>query len=111
VELIRQHSYHYADQQAVRHLMKVASGLDSMVLGEVEILGQLKTAFQTAKNIGGVGKQLDRLFQHVFKVAKIVRSSTNISVNPVSVAYAAVSLSRHVFSNVCESTVLLVGAG
>lgn len=111
VEVLQRHSYYYQDQEAVRHLMKVASGLNSMVLGEVEILGQLKSSFQMSKGVGGVGKILDRLFQYAFKVAKTVRSNTNISVNPVSVAYAAVSLSRHVFTDLSQQTVLLVGAG
>ena len=79
-----------ADHEAVRHLLRVSSGLDSLVLGEPQILGQMKSAFEVARSHGAVGTQLHRLFQHAFSVAKQVRTDTNIGANPVSVAFSAV---------------------
>ncbi len=108
---IRECSYEYWEQDAVRHLMRVASGLDSMVLGEPQILGQLKQAYADARSANAVGPQLFRLFQQVFSVAKLVRTETGIGANPVSVAYAAVSLTRHIFSNLTKTRALLIGAG
>lgn len=104
---------HYAhrDMAAVRHMMLVASGLDSLVLGEPQILGQLKEAFATASGAGAVRGVLHPLFQQVFGVAKRVRSETAIGQNPVSVAYAAVRLARRIFSDLADSTALLIGAG
>jgi glutamyl-tRNA reductase len=78
--------------EAIRHVFRVACGLDSMVLGEPQILGQLKDAFREAQQAGTVGQQLSRLFQHTFSVAKKVRTDTEIGTNPVSVASAAVRL-------------------
>lgn len=103
--------YSHRDQDAVRHLMRVASGLDSMVLGEPQILGQVKQAFQTAQQAGYVGKLLGRLFQHSFSVAKQVRTDTSIGSSPVSVAFAAVSLARQIFSDLAAQTALVIGAG
>ncbi|MBK1699695.1 glutamyl-tRNA reductase [Thiococcus pfennigii] len=103
--------YTHVDQGAVRHLLQVASGLDSMVLGEPQILGQVKSSFQTACDCGTVGKLLGRLFQHTFSVAKQVRTDTAIGSSPVSVAFAAVSLARQIFSDLSNQTALLVGAG
>ncbi len=103
--------YTHVNNQAVRHLLQVASGLDSMVLGEPQILGQVKTAFQTACDCGTVGKLLGRLFQHSFSVAKQVRTDTAIGSSPVSVAFAAVSLARQIFSDLTAQTALLIGAG
>lgn len=96
---------------AARHMMTVASGLDSLVLGEPQILGQMKAAYGQAKESGALGGLLHDAFQRVFSVAKKVRSETAIGENPVSVAYAAVSLAQQIFSNLKEDTALLIGAG
>jgi len=97
--------------EAIRHIFRVACGLDSMVLGEPQILGQLKDAYRDAQQSGTVGKQLSRLFQHTFSVAKKVRTDTEIGANPVSVASAAVSLAQQFFAGFGQHTALLVGAG
>ncbi|TVP89715.1 MAG: glutamyl-tRNA reductase [Pseudomonadaceae bacterium] len=104
-------SYQYQESAAVRHMMRVAAGLDSMVLGEPQILGQMKDAWQAARTAGTLGPQLDRLFQSTFNTVKQVRTDTAIGENPVSVAFAAVSLSRQIFSDLRRSTALLIGAG
>lgn len=111
VDELSQYLYQYADDQAVDHLMSVASGLDSLVLGEPQILGQVKQAYQQAKEAGTVGSIFERLFQSTFAVAKNVRTQTDVGQNAVSVAYAAVSLAKHIFTSLEQSTVLLVGAG
>jgi glutamyl-tRNA reductase len=111
VEQLTTCAYHYLDAAAARHLMRVASGLDSMVLGEPQILGQLKEAYQRAREHDGLGGELERLFQHAFAVAKQVRTETGIGDNPVSVAYAAVSLASRIFDDLSHSRALLVGAG
>lgn len=103
--------YAFPGQAAVSHAFRVASGLDSMVIGEPQILGQMKTAFATAHKNGNTGKVLNRLFQHTFSVAKEIRTSTNIGAHAVSVAYAAVALSKQIFSDIAQQTVLLIGAG
>jgi len=103
--------YTRLDQEAVSHLLRVTSGLDSMVLGEPQILGQVKTAFQIANDSGATGKLLGRLFQNAFAVAKQVRTDTAIGASPVSVAFAAVGLARQIFSDLSAQTALLVGAG
>ncbi len=105
--------YTYCHQgiEVVQHLLSVASGLDSLVLGEPQILGQVKTAFQTACDAGTSGKVLRRLFQHSFSAAKQVRTDTAIGSSPVSVAFAAVSLARQIFSDLSEQTAMLIGAG
>ncbi len=110
-QLFGQHLYYHQNRDAVRHLLRVASGLDSMVLGEPQILGQVKTAFQTANAAGSTGRMLGKLFQHTFSVAKQVRTDTAIGSSPVSVAFAAVSLARQIFSDLSQQTALLVGAG
>jgi len=110
-EDVRKYSYSYSDISAVRHIMRVASGLDSMVLGEGEILGQLKTAFGVASQAGTIGKFLGRLFQTTFSVAKMVRTETGVGINPVSLGYAAARLSERIFSDLKEVRVLLIGAG
>ena len=99
------------DEDAIRHIFRVACGLDSMVLGEPQILGQLKDAFRQAQQAGTSGKQLSRLFQHTFSVAKKVRTDTEIGASPVSVASAAVSLAQQFFAGFSKHTALLVGAG
>ncbi|APX93700.1 glutamyl-tRNA reductase [Halomonas sp. 1513] len=111
VEDLSRCAYHYLDHDAARHLMRVAVGLDSMVLGEPQILGQLKDAYQAARQHRGLGGELERLFQHTFAVAKQVRTETGIGENPVSVAYAAVSMASHIFDDFSHSRALLIGAG
>jgi glutamyl-tRNA reductase len=108
---IKPYSYAHPDDKAVRHMLRVASGLDSLVLGEPQILGQLKDAWRRASDVGTLGKVLNRLFQHSFRVAKQVRTDTAIGSSPVSVAFAAVSLARKIFASLADKTVLLVGAG
>ena len=108
---IEPYIYVHPDTEAVRHMLRVASGLDSLVLGEPQILGQIKDAYATATEAGTMGGHLDRLFQHTFSVAKQVRTDTAIGASPVSVAFAAVSLSKQIFSNFEEHTALLIGAG
>lgn len=103
--------YQHLDQLAVRHLLRVASGLDSMVLGEPQILGQVKSAYQAASVAGTLGSVLNRLFQHTFAVAKQVRTDTHIGASPVSVAFAAVSLAKQIFADLSKQTALLIGAG
>ena len=110
-DALQQHHYVYQDRQAISHLMSVASGLDSLVLGEPQILGQVKQAYQLAKRQTAVGGILERLFQQTFRVAKTVRNETEVGQNAVSVAYAAVSLAKHIFAKLNQSRVLLIGAG
>lgn len=103
--------YQHVDQRAVRHILRVASGLDSMVLGEPQILGQVKAAYHAANSAGTLGSRLERLFQHTFAVAKQVRTDTRIGASPVSVAFAAVSLAKQIFADLPKRTALLIGAG
>ena len=102
--------WHY-DANAVRHLFRVATGLDSLVLGEPQILGQVKHAWAAARAAGSLGNQLDRLFQHAFVTAKRARTDTRIGANPVSIASAAVRLAQGTFARPEDSSVLLIGAG
>lgn len=108
---LRQCAYVHADEQAVRHMMRVACGLDSLVLGEPQILGQMKSAYAVAREAGTLGPLLGRLFQATFSTAKTVRTDTAIGENPVSVAFAAVSLARQIFSRLENMQALLIGAG
>lgn len=101
----------YDGAPAARHLFRVASGLDSMVLGEPQVLGQVKQAFEAARDVGAVGKVLHRLYQQAFATAKRVRTDTAIGNHPVSVAYAATDLARQIFGSLEHSTALVVGAG
>ncbi|MBP3975288.1 glutamyl-tRNA reductase [Pseudoxanthomonas spadix] len=103
--------YRHRDAEAVRHLFRVATGLDSMVLGEPQILGQVKDAWVLARRHQALGNRLDRLFQQAFAVAKRVRTDTRVGANPVSVASTAVRLAQNAFARLSDSTVLLVGAG
>ena len=103
--------YRHRDAEAVRHLFRVATGLDSMVLGEPQILGQVKDAWAHAREHGALGGRLDRLFQQTFSVAKRARTDTRIGINPVSVASTAVRLAQESFAPLPDSTVLLIGAG
>lgn len=103
--------YWHQDNQAVSHLMRVASGLDSLVLGEPQILGQVKKAFADSQNYHSLSSELERLFQKSFSVAKRVRTETQIGANAVSVAFAACTLARQIFESLSTLTILLVGAG
>ena len=103
--------YRHQDADAVRHLFRVATGLDSLVLGEPQILGQVKQAWAAARGAGTLGGQLDRLFQQAFVAAKRARTDTRIGANPVSVASTAVRLAQASFSRLEDAVVLLVGAG
>ncbi|WP_417474839.1 glutamyl-tRNA reductase [Luteimonas mephitis] len=108
---LRAYLYRHQDGDAVRHLFRVATGLDSLVLGEPQILGQVKHAWATARGAGTLGGQLDRLFQHAFVTAKRARTETRIGNSPVSVASVAVRLAQESFAQPSDSTVLLIGAG
>lgn len=103
--------YRREDAEVVRHLMRVASGLDSMILGEPQITGQLKDAWRAAVTHDALGPELGKLFQHVFTVAKEVRTDTAIGANPVSVAFAAIALARQIFGDLGRLTALMIGAG
>ncbi len=104
-------TYSHWDLQAARHLARVASGLDSLVLGEPQVLGQLKDACDIARNVGTLGNTLERFTQNAFAIARKVRSSTDIGRNPISVAYVAVSLAAQIFTDLRDATALLLGAG
>ena len=108
---LERHLYTYQADDAVRHVMRVAGGLDSMVLGEPQILGQLKSAYGAARSSGTVGTLLGKLFQQAFFVAKRVRTDTAIGSSPVSVAFAAVALARQILGDLSAHTALLIGAG
>lgn len=108
---IKPYIYTHRADYAVRHLMRVASGLDSMMLGEPQILGQVKDAYNMARDSGTIGRKLGRLFQFTFSVAKQVRTDTAIGSSPVSVAFAAVTLAKQIFGDLAGHTALLIGAG
>lgn len=114
-DIIKQHTYCYKADEGVRHLMRVACGLDSMVLGESQILGQMKQAYHHAHQIGTLNPSLQYVFQHVFNASKKIRSQTQIGTNPVSIAFAAVHLMRKLFLSqhiaLSQARVLLIGAG
>src|SRR5437868_13946215 len=97
--------------ECARHLFRVASGLDSMVVGETEILGQAKKAYESARASGSAGPLLHRLFQRAFRVAKHVRSNTDITRGAVSVGSVAVDLAVKIFGDLRERSVLVLGAG
>ncbi|TAM12302.1 MAG: glutamyl-tRNA reductase [Nevskiaceae bacterium] len=103
--------YWHADLSSVVHSLRVASGLDSMVIGEPQILGQVKHSYECAREAGTLGPILGRFFQHSFAVAKIVRSRTQVGASPVSVAYAAVQMASRIFADFKHQTALVVGAG
>ena len=103
--------YQHTNHEAARHLFRVASGLDSMVLGEPQILGQLKQSFDQALNGNSIDTILGRLFQHSFNVAKRVRTDTEIGSYSVSVAFTAVNLAKQIFGDLSEMQALLIGAG
>lgn len=104
-------SYTHWDQDAARHQIRVAAGLDSQVLGEPQIMGQVKAAYETARACGTMGPELGLLSQIILRTAKEVRTQTDIGRNPISVAYAAVSLAQQIFSDLSTKRALLLGAG
>ncbi|WP_423185683.1 glutamyl-tRNA reductase [Alishewanella sp. d11] len=108
---LQQHLYLYRDQDAVQHLMRVSAGLDSLVLGEPQIFGQVKQAYNQSRQAGTINPQFERLFQKTFSVAKEVRTETDIGANAVSVAFAAVTLAKQIFGKLEKVRVLLIGAG
>ena len=111
VDALRQHTYTLQGDQTARHAFRVASGLDSMVLGEPQILGQLKSAVRAAEDAGALGSTLGQLFQRSFAVAKQVRSSTEIGAHSISMAAAAVRLAGNLFEDLGRTRVLFIGAG
>lgn len=106
-----QHVYQFDNESAITHLIRVASGLDSMVLGEPQIFGQVKHALQLARQAGTVGNPLSRLFEHAFYAAKKVRSETAVGEQAISMGYAVVQLAQQVFSSLNQTTALIVAAG
>jgi len=108
---IKPYFYTYKAEAALEHMLRVACGLDSMVLGEPQILGQMKQAFANATQAGTIGSHLSQVFRHVFTVSKRVRTTTAIGLNPISLAFAAVQLAKHIFASLSENSVLLLGAG
>ena len=111
VNELQPHLYLHYDRLAAEHLMRVAAGLDSLVLGEPQILGQVKQAYNQSRQAGTINPHFERLFQKTFAVAKDVRTNTDIGANAVSVAFAAVSLARQIFGKLEKVQVLLIGAG
>ena len=109
--LLAPHLYRHTDQDAVRHLFRVAASLDSMVVGEPQILGQVKEAYAVARTAGTIGSELEHLLQATFAAAKRVRTETEIGANSVSIASVAVELARKIFGSLNGRTVFLVGAG
>lgn len=105
------HLYRHTDEEAVRHLFRVASSLDSMVVGEPQVLGQVRRAYSVAVEAGTAGRVLNRLVHHTFRVAKRVRNETGIAANAVSISYMAVELGKKIFDSLKGCTVLLIGAG
>ena len=108
---IQPHLYEHHDREAVRHLFRVASSLDSMVVGEPQILGQVKESYTIAREVGAVSTHLESLLQRTFTVAKKIRTETQIGSSSVSIASVAVDLARKIFGSLYGKTVLLVGAG
>lgn len=111
LESVRPHLYLLEDRDAIRHIFRVAASLDSMIVGEPQILGQLKQAYARARDQGTVGTLLDAVLTRAFSVAKRIRSDTEIGQNAVSVSYAAVELAREIFGSLHKKRVLIVGAG
>ncbi len=110
-EALKAHLYCYEEAQAIRHLFRVASSLDSMIVGEPQILGQLKQAYAQARDHGAVGSLLDAVLTRAFTVAKRIRTETEIGQSAVSVSYAAVELAREIFGSLRKKRVLIIGAG
>jgi glutamyl-tRNA reductase len=110
-EIFSKHLYNHRDDDAVRHIFRVASSLDSMVVGEPQVLGQVRRAYSLAVEAGTAGRVLSRLVHHALRVAKRVRTETGIAASAVSISYMAVELGRKVFGSLEGCSVLLVGAG
>jgi glutamyl-tRNA reductase len=108
---LQPHLYQYREAEAIRHLFRVASSLDSMVVGEPQILGQVKESYSAARSVGAIGPKLERLLQSTFAAAKKVRTETHIGTSSVSIASVAVDLARKIFGSLEGKRVLLVGAG
>jgi glutamyl-tRNA reductase len=108
---VKPHLYVYQDGEAIRHLFRVAASLDSMIVGEPQILGQLKQAFAQAREQGAIGNTLDAVLSRAFNVAKRIRTETEIGSSAVSVSYAAVELAREIFGSLNGKRVLILGAG
>src|SRR5437660_3868026 len=110
-DYFREHLYSHVDDQAVRHMFRVASSLDSMVIGEPQVLGQVRRAYSVAVEAGTTGRVLNRLVHHALRVAKRVRSETGIAASAVSISFMAVELGRKIFNSLQGCTVLVIGAG
>ncbi len=111
LDSVRPHLYIFQERDAIRHLFRVASSLDSMIVGEPQILGQLKQAYSQARDQGTIGTVLDAILTRAFNVAKRIRSETEIGQNAISVSYAAVELAREIFGSLQRKRVLIIGAG
>jgi len=111
MEMLARSYFSHRDEYAIQHMMRVAAGLDSLILGEPQILGQIKSAYTVARECGAIGSLLNQAFQHSFSIAKRVRTETAIGESPVSVAYATVSLAQQIFSDLSDLDALLIGAG
>ncbi len=108
---VEAHLYSHSEAEAIRHAFRVASGLDSMVLGEPQILGQVKQSVRTAEHSGTLGSTLNRLFQHTFSVAKEVRTQTAIGAQSISMSAAALKLAQNLFGDISRTRMLLIGVG
>lgn len=106
-----QYTYAHLGQQGIKHAIRVSAGLDSMMLGEPQIFGQMKSAYLLAEQQGSIGQKLRPIFHHIFSASKKIRTNTDLGVNPVSVAYAGVRLITNAFNDLEEKSVLLIGAG
>ena len=111
LNILRPHFYNYSGERAIKHALRVGSGLDSLVLGEPQILGQLKKAHELAIRAGTVGKMINKLMQVAFSTSKIIRSKTEIGSAPISVAYAATKLAQQIHGDLGSISALLIGAG
>lgn len=111
IETLDPYLYIHHDLEAVKHIMRVASGLNSLVLGEPQIFGQIKEAYNSAHKSESIHQVLEQLFQYIFKTVKQVRTDTAIGNSPISVAFSAVSLSKQFFGDLSQQTALLLGAG
>jgi glutamyl-tRNA reductase len=110
-DLLDKHLYHHSQREAVRHIFRVAASLDSMIVGEPQVLGQVKAAYATGRAVGTVGSILDAVLAHAFATAKKVRTETGVAASAVSVSYAAVELARKIFGSLEGKSVFLIGAG
>jgi glutamyl-tRNA reductase len=108
---LTEHLYSHTNEEAVRHIFRVASSLDSMVIGESQVLGQVRHAYSLAVEAGTAGRVLNRLVHHTFRVAKRIRTETGIAANAVSISYMAVELGKKIFDSLKGRTVMLIGAG